>query len=134
MSTLELVGFDREYPNSETRDRRYIEAYLFALEAFTRDTPHAEEAYGAIVCLSEILVRRGLLPAAYDRAHTIRLSEPMTEVELIELLENVSITGEVMWSTNSMTAKQEEGSTGIYSGIVPEHLLIENEEPDIRVD
>ena len=48
--------------------------------------------------------------------------------------ENVSITGEVMWSTNSMTAKQEEGSTGIYSGIVPEHLLIENEEPDIRVD
>ena len=45
--------------------------------------------------------------------------------------ENVSITGEVMWSTNSMTAKQEEGSTGIYSGIVPEHLLIENEEPDI---
>ena len=48
--------------------------------------------------------------------------------------ENVSITGEVIWSTNSMTAKQEEGSTGIYSGIVPEHLLIENEEPDIRVD
>ena len=48
--------------------------------------------------------------------------------------ENMSITGEVMWSTNSMTAKQEEGSTGIYSGIVPEHLLIENEEPDIRVD
>lgn len=48
--------------------------------------------------------------------------------------ENVSITGEVMWSTNSMTAKQEEGSTGIYSGIVPEHLLIENEKPDIRVD
>lgn len=92
MSALELVGFDREYPNSETRYRRYIEAYLFALEAFTRDTPHAEEAYGAIVCLSEILVRRGLLAAAYDRAHTIRLSEPMTEVELIELLENMSAT------------------------------------------
>ena len=48
--------------------------------------------------------------------------------------ENMSITGEVMWSTNSMTAKQEEGSTGIYSGIVPELLLFENEEPDIRVD
>ena len=47
---------------------------------------------------------------------------------------NVSITGEVIWATKSMTAKQEEGSTGIYSGIVPEHLLIENEEPDIRVD
>lgn len=46
--------------------------------------------------------------------------------------ENVSITGEVIWSTNSMTAKQEEGSTGIYSGIVPEHLLIENEESDSR--
>lgn len=92
MSTLELVGFDREYPNSETRDRRYIEAYLFALEAFTRDTPYAEEAYGTIVCLSEILVRRGLLPVAYDRAHTIHLSEPMTEVELIEVLENMSAT------------------------------------------
>lgn len=36
MSALELAGFDREYPNDETRDRRYIEAYLFALEAFTR--------------------------------------------------------------------------------------------------
>lgn len=47
---------------------------------------------------------------------------------------NVSITGEVMWSTNSMTAEREAGSTGIYTGIVPEHLLIENEEPDIRVD
>lgn len=86
MSTLELVGFDREYPNAETRDRRYIEAYLFALEAFTRDTPHAEEAYGAIVCLSEILVRRGLLPVVYDRAHTIHLSDPMTEGELVELI------------------------------------------------
>ena len=48
--------------------------------------------------------------------------------------ENMSITGEVMWSTNSMTAKREAGSTGIYSGIVPEHLLIENEESDSRVD
>lgn len=48
--------------------------------------------------------------------------------------ENVSITGEVIWSTNNMTAKREEGSTGIYSGIVPEHLLIENEESDSRVD
>lgn len=48
--------------------------------------------------------------------------------------ENVSITGEVMWSTNNMTAEREAGSTGIYSGIVPEHLLIENEESDSRVD
>lgn len=90
MSTLELTGFNREYPNDETRDRRYIEAYLFALEAFTRDTPCAEEAYDAIVRLSEILVRRGLLPVAYDRAHTIHLSEPMTEVEFIKLLEDIS--------------------------------------------
>lgn len=87
MSTLELTGFNREYPNDETRDRRYIEAYLFALEAFTRDTPCAEEAYDAIVRLSEILVRRGLLPVAYDRAHTIHLSEPMTEVEILKQLE-----------------------------------------------
>lgn len=92
MSALKLTGFDREYPNDETRDRRYIEAYLFALEAFTRDTPLAEEAYNAIVRLSEILVRRGLLPMAYDRAHTIHLSEPMAEVEVVEKLENMGAT------------------------------------------
>lgn len=87
MNALELTGFDREYPNNETRDRRYIEAYLFALESFTRDTPYAEEAYDAIVRLSETLVRRGLLPVAYDRAHTIHLSEPMTEAEILKQLE-----------------------------------------------
>lgn len=88
MSALKLTGFDREYPNNETRDRRHIEAYLFALEAFTRNTPYAEEAYDAIVQLSEILVRRGLLPEAYDRAHTIHLSEPMTEVTVLKLMED----------------------------------------------
>lgn len=92
MSALKLTGFDREYPNNETRDRRYIEAYLFALEAFTRDTPYAEEAYDAIAQLSEILVRRGLLPEAYDRAHTIHLSKALTEVEFIKLLEDMSAT------------------------------------------
>ena len=72
--------FEREYPNEDVRDRRRIEACLFLLDVATRDTPLAEEAYNAIVRLSEILVRRGLLPVAYDRAHTIHLSEPMTEV------------------------------------------------------
>lgn len=79
--------FEREYPNEDIRDRRYIEAYLFALESFTRDTPYAEEAYDAIVRLSEILVRRGLLPVAYDRAHTIHLSKALTEVEILKQLE-----------------------------------------------
>ena len=84
--------FEREYPNEDIRDRRHIEACLFLLEALTRDTPYAEEAYNAIVRLSEILVRRGLLPMAYDRAHTIHLSEPMTEVEVVEKLENMGAT------------------------------------------
>ena len=81
--------FEREYPNEDVRDRRHIEACLFLLEAVTRDTPYAEEAYDAVVRLSEILVRRGLLPVAYDRAHTIHLSETMTEVAVVELMENI---------------------------------------------
>lgn len=84
--------FEREYPNEDIRDRRYIEAGLFLLDVATRDTPLAEEAYNTIVRLSEILVRRGLLPVAYDRAHTIHLSEPMTEVEVVEKLENMGAT------------------------------------------
>lgn len=84
--------FEREYPNEDVRDRRYIEAGLFLLDVATRDTPLAEEAYNAIVRLSEILVRRGLLPAAYDRTHTIHLSEPMTEVTVLKLMENI-VTG-----------------------------------------
>lgn len=87
MSALKLSGVEREYPNEDIRDRRYIEAYLFALESFTRDTPYAEEAYDAIVQLSEILVCRGLLPVAYDRAHTIHLSKALTEVEILKQLE-----------------------------------------------
>lgn len=84
--------FKREYPNEDIRDRRYIEAGLFLLDVATRDTPLAEEAYNAIVRLSEILVRRGLLPVAYDRAHTIHLSKALTEVEFIKLLEDMSAT------------------------------------------
>lgn len=72
--------FEREYPNEDVRDRRHIEAGLFLLDVATRGTPLAEEAYNAIVRISEILVRRGLLPVAYDRAHTIHLSEPISEV------------------------------------------------------
>ena len=62
------------------------------LDVATRDTPLAEEAYNAIVRLSEILVRRGLLPVAYDRAHTIHLSEPISEVTVLKLMEDASTT------------------------------------------
>ena len=84
--------FEREYPNEDVRDRRHIEACLFLLDVATRDTPLAEEAYNAIVRLSEILVRRGLLPVAYDRAHTIHLSEPMTEVTVLKLMKDAGTT------------------------------------------
>ena len=84
--------FEREYPNEDIRDRRYIEAGLFLLDVATRDTPLAEEAYNAIVRLSEILVRRGLLPAAYDRAHTIHLSEPISEVTVLKLMKDAGTT------------------------------------------
>ena len=84
--------FEREYPNEDVRDRWHIEACLFLLEALTRDTQYAEEAYDAVVRLSEILVRRGLLPVAYDRAHTIHLSEPMTEVAVLKLMADVGTT------------------------------------------
>ncbi len=84
--------FEREYPNEDVRDRRHIEACLFLLDVATRDTPLAEEAYNAIVRLSEILVRRGLLPVAYDRAHTIHLSEPISEVTVLKLMEDAGTT------------------------------------------
>lgn len=84
--------FEREYSNEDVRDRRYIEAGLFLLDVATRDTPLAEEAYNAIVRLSEILVRRGLLPVAYDWAHTIHLSEPISEVTVLKLMEDASTT------------------------------------------
>ena len=80
--------FEREYSNEDVRDRRHIEAGLFLLDVATRGTPLAEEAYNAIVRLSEILVRRGLLPVAYDRAHTIHLSEPISEVTVLKLMED----------------------------------------------
>lgn len=80
--------FEREYPNEDVRDRRHIEACLFLLDVATRDTPYAEEAYDAVVRLSKILVRRGLLPVAYDRAHTIHLSEPISEVTVLKLMED----------------------------------------------
>ena len=84
--------FEREYSNEDVRDRRHIEAYLFLLDVATRDAPYAEEAYDAVVRLSKILVRRGLLPVAYDRAHTIHLSEPMTEVTVLKLMEDAGTT------------------------------------------
>ena len=86
--TISANVFEREYPNEDIRDRRHIEAGLFLLDVATRDAPLAEEAYNAIVRLSEILVRRGLLPVAYDRAHTIHLSEPISEVTVLKLMED----------------------------------------------
>lgn len=48
--------------------------------------------------------------------------------------ENVRIVGKVVWSINSMTAEQEAGSSGVFTGTVPEALLAENKEFDSSVD
>ena len=48
-------------------------------------------------------------------------------VDETQARETVCIVGKVVWSINSMTAEQETGSSGIFAGTVPEHLLAENE-------
>ena len=51
--------------------------------------------------------------------------KPVPEREA-QARENVRIVGKVVWSINSMTAEQEAGSSGVFTGTVPEHLLAEN--------
>ena len=48
--------------------------------------------------------------------------------------EKVRITGEIVFSANSMAFEPEADSASIFTGTVPANLLAENEESGSRVD
>lgn len=77
---FEPMDFEAMPP--DIRDWRKADLCLFKLYCITEETPRSDEAYAAIVELSEILTRRGVIRFVFDKAHIAKPAPGSRSYEL----------------------------------------------------